>query len=220
MVDFAEVRMDKSFKTERNTVFESALALILLAVVVCVAGAKAAYGQNSESRPVARLVTEISIPESRPRQPKSEKALVNVTSIRTPSLEQANAIERRAFEQTNLERKKRGLAPLMWDASLCRMARTHSEDMARIGSFNHLSPDGSRLRERAQAVGIAHYTVLGENIAYNLGYDDPGGFAVERWMTSPKHRANILHAEFKSMAVGTFVAADGSVFLTQTFLAR
>jgi len=39
-------------------------------------------------------------------------------------------------------------------------------------------------------------------------------------MTSPGHRANILYAGFTSMAVGTFVAPDGSVFLTQTFITR
>jgi hypothetical protein len=49
--------------------------------------------------------------------------------------------------------------------------------------------------------GITSYTVL-ENIAYNLGYDDPGAFAVERWMMSAGHRENILDAGFKSMAVG------------------
>jgi uncharacterized protein YkwD len=53
-----------------------------------------------------------------------------------------------------------------------------------------------------------------------MGYDDPGGFAVERWMVSPGHRANILHAGFQAMAVGTFVAPDGSIYLTQTFVTR
>jgi len=92
--------------------------------------------------------------------------------------------------------------------------------MARRGYFAHLTPDGLRLRDRARAAGITHYQLLGENIAYNLGYDDPGAFAVERWMLSPGHRANILYAGFKAMAVGTYVAADGSVFLTQTFITR
>ena len=91
--------------------------------------------------------------------------------------------------------------------------------MAQLGFFSHATPDGLRLRDRARAAGI-HYQVIAENIAYNMGYDDPGAFAVERWMTSPGHRANILYAGFTSMAVGTFVAPDGSVFLTQTFITR
>jgi uncharacterized protein YkwD len=211
--------MRNHLRTARNTVIESGFPLVVL-VVVLFGGVQLTYAQTAEGRPVARLVTVLPIPEARPRQAKSGKSSVNAPLIKSPSLEEASAIERRVFEQTNSERKRQGLQPLIWDAALCRMARIHSQDMSRVGSFTHLSADGSRLRERAEAVGIVHYTVLGENIAYNLGYDDPGGFAVERWMLSPKHRANILYTEFKSMAVGTFVSADGSVFLTQTFLTR
>ena len=212
--------MRKLFKIARNTVVESGFCLFLLGIVLFSAGVRLTYAQSAGGRPVARLVTVLPVPESRSRSAKSGKAVVNAPLMKSPGLEEATAIERRVFEQTNSERKKQGLPLLIWDAALCRMARIHSQDMARVGSFTHLSPEGSRLRERAEAVGIVHYTVLGENIAYNLGYDDPGGFAVERWMLSPRHRANILYTEFKSMAVGTFVADDGSVFLTQTFLTR
>jgi uncharacterized protein YkwD len=57
-------------------------------------------------------------------------------------------------------------------------------------------------------------------MAYNQGYDDPGALAVARWMQSPKHRANILSSEFRAMAIGSYVAPDGSVYLTQTFIKR
>ena len=100
------------------------------------------------------------------------------------------------------------------------MARSHSESMSRLNYFSHDTPDGLHLRDRARAVGILTFNVLGENIAYNQGYEDPGAFAVERWMASEKHRANILSTEFRAMAIGTYVAPDGSVFLTQTFITR
>ena len=64
------------------------------------------------------------------------------------------------------------------------------------------------------------YKVMGENIAYNQGFEDPGAFAVERWTISAGHRANLLSFEFRSSAVGSFVAADGTVFLTQLFILR
>jgi uncharacterized protein YkwD len=136
------------------------------------------------------------------------------------SAEAANSIERRAFEKTNLARVQNGLSPLVWDADLYRMARIHSEKMARDGYFSHITPEGMRLRDRARAAGILHFSVLGENIAYNQGYEDPGAFAVEKWMSSPGHRANILSPEFRASAIGTFVSADGSVFLTQVFITR
>jgi uncharacterized protein YkwD len=188
-------------------------------VLVCsfvFVSAQAANAQDKESsRPVARLITDNP---SYTRRVSETSEPVSVPSA-GPTFEQANPIERRAFEQTNAERAKSGLPALVWDPDLCRMARSQSERMAKQGYLSH-SLDGLRLRDRARAVGIAHYTVLGENIAYNFGYEDPGGFAVERWMLSSGHRANILEGSFKAMAVGTFVATDGSVFLTQTFITR
>jgi uncharacterized protein YkwD len=99
------------------------------------------------------------------------------------------------------------------------MARLHSEKMARQNFFSHRTPEGERLRDRARINGI-RFKVIAENIAYNRGYEDPGAFAVERWMISPGHRANILYEEFQSAAVGVFVSEDGSVYLTQAFIAR
>ncbi len=169
----------------------------------------AVFGQKAKPQPVARLVGHYSV---------TTPAAVNTTA--SPTLAEASAIERRAFEQTNQIRVQNGLAPLEWDAEVCRLARSHSENMFRLGFFSHVSPDGLRLRDRARASGILTYKVMGENIAYNQGYEDPGAFAVERWMASEKHRANILSPEFRAMAIGMYVAADGSVFLTQTFITR
>ena len=175
------------------------LPLSAIILAVC----QLALGQ--EGKPVARLITSLA-PVTRPSTP--------------PAVVEANQIERRAFEQTNLMRVQNGLPPLTWDGDVCRMARIHSESMSRQNYFAHVTPEGLRLRERAKVVGILSYFVLGENIAYNQGYDDPGAFAVERWMASEKHRANILSPEFRAMAIGSFVAPDGSVYLTQTFITR
>ena len=161
--------------------------------------ASAAFAQE------ARLITSVRPVAVRP---------VSATPV------EPNNVEKRAFEQTNLMRVKNGLPPLSWDADVCRMARIHSESMSRERYFSHVTPEGLRLRERARAAGILQFSVLGENIAYSQGYDDPGAFVVEQWMQSAKHRANILSPEFRAMAVGSFVGPDGSIYLTQTFITR
>lgn len=150
-----------------------------------------------------------------------------ITSVRPVTVKpipatpvEPNDIEKRAFEQTNLVRVKNGLPAFTWDADVCRMARIHSESMSRNGYFAHVTPDGLRLRDRARAAGILQFSVLGENIALSQGYADPGAFVVEQWMQSTKHRANILSPEFRAMAIGSFIAPDGSIYLTQTFITR
>ena len=186
--------------------------LLLIIAVICTISHSAAA--QDEARPVARLIS------AGPLYPAAKRISPPVSTSASPTLEQANAIERRAFEQTNLIRVQNGLPALDWDADVCHMARDHSENMSRQGFFSHTTPDGKRLRDRARLVGILGFSVLAENIAYNQGYEDPGAFAVERWMQSPQHRANILSPEFRAMAIGSFVAADGSVYLTQTFITR
>jgi Uncharacterized protein with SCP/PR1 domains len=137
-----------------------------------------ARGQGLETRPVAKLITTTPA-ITRPRRVASVTTEASIAlPPRSPSFEDANPIEKKAFEQTNAERAKSGFPPLVWDPDLCRMARTNSENMARLGYFSHETPHGERLRDRARAVGITRYTVIGENIAYNFGYDDPGSFAV------------------------------------------
>ena len=187
--------------------------LLLLAIIIC-GVSHTVLAQEAKPRPVARLVS------AGPINSAPKRISPPVTPATSPSLNEANAIERRAFDQTNEVRIKNGLPPLTWDADICRMARIHSENMSREGYFSHTTPDGKRLRDRARVVGVVQFRVVAENIAYNQGYEDPGAFAVERWMLSPKHRANILSPEFQAMAIGSFVAADGSVFLTQTFITR
>lgn len=100
------------------------------------------------------------------------------------------------------------------------MARQHSESMAHQDFFDHTGPDGRDMRSRAHGSNIRGWSALAENIAYNQGFDDPAGFAVQRWMRSTKHRDNILNGSFTRSAVGIARAADGRVFLTQVFIAR
>jgi uncharacterized protein YkwD len=183
--------------------------------------------------PVARLISALgsNTNYSRPRRvtpadsiPTASVDANNETVTKAEAIsaafESATEIERRAFEKTNVARAENGLPPLVWDAELCRMARAHSERMARLGFFSHETPEGLQLKDRAHATGILHFRVIAENIAYNKGYDDPGGFAVERWMISSGHRANILYVGFQASAIGSYVSADGSTYLTQLFIAR
>ena len=181
--------------------------------------------QNIQPRPVARLISDpvSDVAHSRPRRATISEGRPVTTyagSSAFPSLDEATAIERRAFEKTNQVRVEQGVAPLAWDADLCRMARAHSESMARQGYFSHETLEGLHLKARARATGIPRFRVIGENIAYNKGYEDPGGFAVGRWMISPGHRANILYVGFQASAIGSYVSTDGSVYITQVLIAR
>ena len=187
-------------------------------VLFLLGSCQTALARTTPAHPVARLLSAPSDPTSltRPRRVVAASTL----PISATALREAKDIERRAFEMINMVRSQHGVAPLQWAPDLYRMARTHSANMGQQRFFSHESPDGLHPRDRARAVGIRHFRVLAENIAYNQSFEDPAASAVEQWMSSPGHRANILDAEFAQSAIGSFVAADGKAYLTQVFIVR
>jgi uncharacterized protein YkwD len=52
--------------------------------------------------------------------------------------------------------------------------------MAQYHFFSHRGLDGSMVDDRAEQMGIFNWRDRGENIAFNRGYDDPAGFAVQK----------------------------------------
>lgn len=180
------------------------------------------FGQATANPPQPRLIYSSRGINPAPATTAARPRLVG--SVRTAGVESAHApvaassLELRVFELINQERVANGEPPLVWDAELCRMAREHSEKMVRLDFINHVGPDGLDMVARAHANGISGWRALGENIAYNQGFDDPAAFAVERWMKSTKHRSNILRAQFTHSAIGIARDADGGVFFTQVFM--
>ncbi|HEX7312620.1 MAG TPA: CAP domain-containing protein, partial [Pyrinomonadaceae bacterium] len=146
-------------------------------------------GRTGE-RPVARLVGTVYSEGPRVRERQVARVATPVAAATrgyAPAPVSAAAVgatgdESRAFDLVNRERQRRGLSPLAWDGTLVRLARYHSQNMARGGYLSHVDRDGLDLRSRAQALGLQGWKTIGENIAYNQGYDDPTAFAVERWM--------------------------------------
>ncbi|MGH7783264.1 MAG: CAP domain-containing protein, partial [Candidatus Binatia bacterium] len=120
----------------------------------------------------------------------------------------------------NTERTRRGLRPLAWSDDDAKLARMHSQNMAQYHFFSHKGLDGSMVNDRAEKLGIFNWRAIGENIAFNRGYDDPIGMAVEKWLESPSHRDNMLNPDWLESGLGVAISADGSYYFTQVFMLR
>src|SRR5947207_7374824 len=203
----------KSFPRRATSASSRWLLLCTLSFAFLVATSLQGLAQNS--RPVARLITASGT--AQPMQANHRAAARPAVATSSASVV-ASSLERQTFNLINAERAKNRLPPLVWDAELCRMARLHSEKMARLNFFDHEGPDGN-LPSRAQASGVM-WRSLAENIALNQGYDDPVSLAVDQWMHSPGHRANILRGIFTHSGIGIARAADGRVYITQVFIMR
>ena len=134
--------------------------------------------------------------------------------VNTVSLEQV------AFDLLNQKRIENGLRPLAWSDKLASIARLHSQNMAEFNFFSHRGLDDKMVSDRADDARMGRWRAIGENIAFNRGYQNPISKAVELWLDSPSHRHNLLDNNWKETAVGIAVAADGSYYLTQVFLKK
>jgi len=179
-----------------------------------------ATSRSTDTAPATRPRAVLIAANSAPSAQRSMVASIAASAAVSASMTAATSVERRAFDLINEQRVANNEQPFVWDAELTRMARIHSEHMATQNFFNHVGPDGQDTVARAHACEIYGWHALGENIAYNQGFDDPAAFAVERWMNSTKHRTNILNNQFSRAGLGVARAADGRIFFTQVFAAR
>lgn len=129
-------------------------------------------------------------------------------------------LEKTAFALLNQKRAENNLTALEWSDEVARIARIHSQNMAKHKFFSHRGVDGLMVDQRADLLGVGKWRAIGENIAFNQGFENPVEFAVERWMMSPTHRENILNTRWQESAVGIAVANDGAIYFTQVFLVR
>jgi uncharacterized protein YkwD len=165
----------------------------------------------------------------RPGQAESSAGVAGVTRTRVadgtsvyrePSSSAAGDLERRVFKLLNDVRREQGLQDLEWSDDVAAVARVHSLNMADEKFFSHRGSDGSMVDDRADRLGLGSWRVIGENIAYMRGYDDPATLAVEKWMESTAHRKNLLGPNWKESAVGVAITKDGTYYMTQVFLLR
>ncbi len=150
----------------------------------------------------------------------SRQRIINTSAAKTKILPHAFEMEKSAFALLNQKRAEKNLDALQWSETIAKIARIHSENMAKHKFFSHRGIDGLMVDERADSLGLSQWRAIGENIAFNQGYENPVEFAVERWMLSPTHRENILNNRWQESAVGAAIADDGAIYFTQVFLLR
>lgn len=173
---------------------------------------------NSEKRPQAYLVSR---GDNRPAlsRPRVVSAVAVARKITIHSKKDFR-LEREVFDLINVQRAKVGLSSLQWNDDVARMARLHSENMANFSFFSHTDLNGLMVNDRADALGINKWRAIGENIAYNRGYENPAQSAVQRWMQSSAHRENLLNNRWRESGIGIAVTEDGTYYFTEVFLLR
>ena len=120
--------------------------------------------------------------------------------------------EKTIVDRTNAERKQAGLPPLMINPKLMQMACDQCQSMSRLQQLSH-SIEGRSFSVRLMESGYDSASA-GENIAEGqLNASE----AVQDWMHSPGHRANILNRQYTQIGVAMVTSRSGQRFYAQVF---
>lgn len=115
-------------------------------------------------------------------------------------------VRERHLLAVNAERVAHGLSPLVPSLHLDRLAQSHAEDMLARDYFDHMTPEGESVVERALRAGYG-WKRLAENISRDVALPEE---TVEQWLRSPAHRANLLNPRVIEVGLGFAVGATAA----------
>lgn len=118
---------------------------------------------------------------------------------------------------TNQARQANGLGPLALNNQLAQAAAGKAEDMFTNNYWAHISPSGVTPWDFIRGAGY-NYQYAGENLARGYGSAND---AMNAWMASPEHRANILSSNYTdvgfAVAEGNLTGDTGTVLIVEEF---
>ena len=145
----------------------------------------------------------------------SNKANTQGTDARTDDTadKDASVQAQAVLRLVNQERSKQGLSALTLDKRLNTAAQKKAEDMRDKNYFDHQSPTYGSPFDLMRSEGI-NYQTAGENIAAG---QQSAQAAMESWMNSSGHRANILNKNYKHLGVGFCTGGRYGTYWVQEF---
>ncbi len=156
-------------------------------------------------------------PSTSSKAPSSSSSKSGTASSKAPSSSAGSSyssFQNQVLTLVNQQRAANGLKALSMDSALTKTATLKSQDMAKLGYFDHTSPTYGSPFDMMKQFGIT-YRAAGENIA--MGQTSPQQ-VMQDWMNSPGHRANILNSSFTKLGVGIAQNSNGQYYWTQQFI--
>ena len=123
--------------------------------------------------------------------------------------------EQEVFRLINEQRTKNGLTALKVDNEVQRVAKIKAQDMVNNSYFSHTSPTYGSPFDMLKSFKIS-YKTAGENIAGNSSNSG----AVNAWMNSSGHRANILNNSYNYTGIGVVSSPKYGKIYVQMFIGK
>jgi len=126
-----------------------------------------------------------------------------------------SAIASTIVQLTNAERANAGLPALKTNSRLMEAAQLQADQMVRLGRLEHVLSGGQypRPEDRLAAAGY-EWSAYAENIAMG---QTTAAAAMDSWMHSSGHRANILSTKVTEIGIGIARDSAGRPYYVQVF---
>ena len=137
------------------------------------------------------------------------------TPSQTENINGLTADEQEIFNLVNAQRTAAGLVALSIDTEVQKVARDKAQDMVDNNYFSHTSPIYGSPFDMMKSYGIK-YKAAGENIAGNSSNSG----AVNAWMNSEGHKANILSNNYNYTGIGVVSSPKYGKIYVQMFIGK
>ena len=127
----------------------------------------------------------------------------------------ATTEETELLKLINKQRVQNGLSELKFDPELQKVAKIKAQDLVDKNYFSHNSPTYGSPFDMMKSFGIT-YKAAGENIAGNPTLDG----AVNAWMNSEGHKANILSNAYNYTGIGVVESQKYGKIMVQMFMGK
>lgn len=171
---------------------------------------------------VAKIILTFPCEKKEPAEPTEETIYTSTDSSLIPSETQAPTqtetqaptlskeelckdIEQEILRLVNVERKKAKVKTLKFADDYYECAKVRSVECSTQETFSHTRPNGKPWYSIFNELKAPDYITAGENLA--LYFQTPEE-VVDKWMSSPGHKANILNPDFTVLAVAVYETSD------------
>jgi uncharacterized protein YkwD len=170
------------------------------------------------------VLTQADLAEAGFHRQAAQTWIVVAVPFLPPDAAQADEVQSRVLALVNAARAAprscgstsfAATRPLRLSARLLPIAAAHAADMAQHDYFDHAGRDGSHVEERAASGGY-RFRAIGENIA---GGHTQAEAALQDWLASPGHCANLMSPAYTEMATAFAVnnSSHAGIYWVQVF---
>lgn len=123
--------------------------------------------------------------------------------------------EKEVFDLVNQQRINNGLSALKVDSEVQRVAKIKAQDMVSNNYFSHNSPTYGSPFDMLNGFKVSYKTAA-ENIAGNSSNSS----AVNAWMNSAGHKANILNGSYQGTGIAVVSSPNYGKIYVQMFVGK